>query len=278
MADDPDLAAVAETVPETVRDTVARLRAAGCVFAEDEAGLLHAQALGDAEQLEAMVRGRVAGKPLELVLGWAEFCGRRIAVDPGVFVPRRRTEFLVQRALPLLGPGDVVIDLCCGAGAVGAAVMDALHERGGIELHAADIDARAVRCAARNLADAIDGGRAFVYEGDLDAPLPAHLAGHVGVLVANVPYVPSAEIGLLPAEARDYEPLTALDGGADGLDVLRRVAQAAPRWLRPGGSVLIEISERQQDAAVAAFRMAGLEPAVHESDAYLTTVLAGRFG
>ena len=274
MADKPDLAAAVETEPATV----ARLRAAGCVFAEDEAELLHAQAQGDAGQLEAMVRSRVAGRPLELVLGWAEFCGRRIAVDPGVFVPRRRTEFLVHQALPLLGPGDVVIDLCCGAGAVGAAVLDAMRKRGGIELHASDIDARAVRCAARNLADAVDGGTAFVYEGDLDAPLPAHLAGHVGVLVANVPYVPSAEISLLPAEARDYEPLTALDGGADGLDVLRRVAKAAPRWVRPGGSVLIEIGERQQDAAVAAFRAAGLDPAVHESDACSTTVLAGRLG
>jgi release factor glutamine methyltransferase len=273
MADD-DLAAVAETMPETV----ARLRAAGCVFAEDEAELLHAQARGDAEQLEAMVRSRAEGKPLELVLGWAEFAGLRIAVDPGVFVPRRRTEFLVQQALPLIGGGEVVIDLCCGAGAVGAAVLDAMGERGGIELHAADIDARAVRCAAMNLADAVGDGTTFVYEGDLDAPLPARLAGRVAVLVANVPYVPSAEISLLPAEAREYEPLSALDGGSDGLDVLRRVARAAPRWLRPGGSVLIEISERQQDAAVAAFRAAGLEPAVHESDVYFTTVLAGRFG
>jgi release factor glutamine methyltransferase len=221
-----------------------RLRAAGCVFAEDEARLLISAAQTPAE-LAAMVDRRVAGLPLEHVLGWAEFCGLRIAVDPGVFVPRRRTEFLVRQATALTRPGSVVVDLCCGSGALGAALAAAL---GQIELHAADIDPAAVACARRNVA-AADG---HVYQGDLYQPLPATLRGRVDVLLANVPYVPTGEVGLLPAEARDHEARVALDGGTDGLDVLRRVATAAPLWLAPGGHLLTETSERQAPEAVEA--------------------------
>src|SRR5215471_15155152 len=210
---------------------VTRLRAAGCVFAEDEARLLLAEARTPAE-LSAMVERRADGQPLEHVLGWAEFCGVRIAVDPGVFIPRRRTEFLVRKAAALAGrtrgPGGadparpaVVVDLCCGSGAVGAALAAALDR---VELYAVDIDPAAVRCARRNVAAA--GGRVFL--GDLYGPLPARLRGRVDVLAANVPYVPTADVALLPPEARVHEPRVALDGGADGLDVLRRVTAAAP--------------------------------------------------
>ena len=257
---------------------VETLRAAGCVFAEEEAALLCAEA-ADAAELAGLTRRRTAGEPLELVLGWAEFCGLRIAVEPGVFVPRRRTEFLAQSAAELLGPGAVAVDLCCGAGAIGAALLALRGGPGALELHAADVDPVAVRCARRNLAEAVRQGAAWVYAGDLDAPLPARLAGRVSVLTANVPYVPSSEVPLLPAEAREYEPLTALDGGADGLDLLRSVAAAAAaRWLRPGGSVLIEISERQQEAAMAAFRAAGLDARTLSSDDFGTSVVVGRTG
>ncbi len=253
---------------------VARLRAAGCVYAEDEARLLIAEARTPAD-LAAMVDRRVAGQPLEVVVGWAEFCGLRIAVDPGVFVPRRRTEFLVRQAvalpLPAAGPGGrrlVVVDLCCGSGAIGAAVAAAL---GPVELHAADLDPVAVACARRNLAGW--GGR--VYQGNLFEPLPATLRGRVGLLAANVPYIPSGEIGLLPAEARIHEPRAALDGGADGLDLLRRVAQEAPLWLAPGGHLLIETSERQAPAAAAAFAGAGLAARVASCEELGATVIIG---
>jgi release factor glutamine methyltransferase len=245
---------------------VTRLRAAGCVFAEDEARLLIAAARSPGE-LDAMVRRRASGLPLEHVLGWAEFCGLRIVVTPGVFVPRRRTEFLVGQAVARARPGDVIVDLCCGAGAIGAAVAAATDRA---ELHAADIDPAAVNCARQN----VTGGH--VYQGDLYEPLPAALRGRVAILVANVPYVPTEEIGFLPPEARAHEPLVALDGGADGLDVLRRVAAESPSWLAPGGHLLIETSERQAPSAEAAFTASGLTTRVVTSAELYATVVVGK--
>lgn len=247
---------------------VARLRAAGCVFAEDEAGLL-VRAARTPDELAAMVERRAAGLPLEHVLGWAQFCGLHVAVDPGVFVPRRRTEFLVRQAIALVGPqAHVVVDLCCGTGALGLAVAACLQR---VELHAADVDPAAVRCARRNVGAA--GGS--VYEGNLYDPLPARLRGHVDVLLANVPYVPTGEIGLLPPEARLHEPRVALDGGADGLDVLRRVAAAAPRWLAPGGRLLVETSARQAPDAVESFVRSGLAAQVASDEELNATVVIG---
>ena len=244
---------------------VARLRAAGCVFAEDEAQLLMATARTP-EELDAMVERRAVGLPLEQVLGWAEFCGLRIAVDPGVFVPRRRTEFLVQRAAALARPGAIVVDLCCGAGAIGAALAAALDQA---EVHAADLDPAAVHCARRNVPG-------HIYQGDLYQPLPDRLRGRVGIVAANVPYVPTGEIEFLPPEARAHEPLVALDGGPDGLDVLRRVAAGAPDWLAPGGHLLIETSERQAPSAEAAFTASGLTTRVVTSAELYATVVVGK--
>jgi len=270
---------------------VARLRAAGCVFAEDEARLLFDAARAP-EDLDAMVNRRVAGLPLEQVVGWAEFCGLRIALRPGVFVPRRRTEFLARQAIALPRPAPaeatpsgpspattghatgpagervVVVDLCCGSGALGAAIAAALDQ---VELYAADIDPAAVACARRNLAPV--GGQ--VYQGDLYEPLPSRLRGRVGLLVANVPYIPTQEIALLPPEARLHEPRSALDGGADGLDLLRRVADGAPGWLAPGGHLLIETSRRQAPEATSAFTRAGLSPQVASSEELGATVIIG---
>ena len=248
---------------------VTALRSAGCVFAEDEARLILSTARTPAE-LTVMVDRRVAGLPLEHVLGWAEFRGLRIAVEPGVFVPRRRTEFLVERAVALAPGASVVVDLCCGSGAVGAALAAALP---GVELHASDVDPAAVRCARRNV-----GAGARVHEGDLFEALPHGLRGRVGILAANVPYVPSGEVGLLPPEARDHEPLVALDGGGDGLDVLRRVAGEAPRWLAPGGSLLVETSERQAGPAVEILAGAGLIPRLEVSEELYANVVIGLKG
>ncbi|MBE1875624.1 putative protein N(5)-glutamine methyltransferase [Myceligenerans pegani] len=343
-------------------ELVERLRAAGCVFAEDEARLLTEAAaavapdgtapaggasggeitLGarvDPEKLERMVAARIAGAPLEQVLGWAELWGRRWAVAPGVFVPRRRSELLVTEALahlhthsgagraaaapgaavptwppavpptePVPRPGRagpdlatpasaVVVDVCCGCGALGGAVaLDLIGDGYDVELHASDLDPAATECARKNLTDAVVGpgsgtggpaavgpgsgaGRlaAVVHDGDLDGPLPDSLRGRVDILLCNAPYVPSEAIALMPREARDHEPRHALDGGADGLGILRRAIAAAPGWLRPGGALLFETGRDQAESAAAAARDSGLAPRiVSDDDLGATAVIARR--
>jgi release factor glutamine methyltransferase len=229
-------------------DAIMRLRAAGCVFAEDEAAVL-ADAATDERELDAMIERRAVGEPLERVVGYADFGGVRVRLRPGVFVPRVRSELLVRLAGEAARPGAVVVDLCCGSGALGLAVRNL---RPGIELHASDVDPVAVACARDNLDH-------NVYQGDLFDALPETLLARVAVLLANVPYVATRHIPLLPAEARDHEPYTALDGGDDGLDVFRAVVAGAGDWLAPGGILLSEITEAQAEAAAEAIRAAGLD-------------------
>ncbi len=244
------------------------LRAAGCVFAEDEAALL-VGATDDPATLGSMVERRIAGEPLEVILGWAEFHGLRIAIEPGVFVPRRRTEFLVNEAVAIARAGAVVVDLCCGSGALGAALASKVA---GVELVAADIEGAAVHCARRNLA-----GIGQVFEGDLFAALPPSLRGRVDILLVNAPYVPTAEIAGMPPEARIHEPRVALDGGADGLDVHRRIARAAPGWLADGGALLIETGKSQAAEAVSVFEHSGLVASIAHSEDLDATVVTGRW-
>jgi release factor glutamine methyltransferase len=233
------------------------------VFAEDEADLLLSAAAP--QELEQMVRRRERGVPLEQILGWAEFGGLRVAVAPGVFVPRRRTELLLRQALMLAPPQPVVVELCCGSAALALALASALPA---VELYVTDIDPAAVECASRNLASL--PGFAGVFEGDLYQPLPHPLAGRVNLLLANAPYVPTASIELLPPEARLYEPRLALDGGPDGLDVVQRIIAGARRWLAPAGRLLVETSESQAPAVVATLEcheMAGRIVTSNELDA-----------
>ncbi|MFG1694934.1 putative protein N(5)-glutamine methyltransferase [Nonomuraea sp. NPDC049309] len=255
--------------PSPDERVIARLRAAGCVFAEDEAALLVSTATTEAE-LAALLERRVAGEPLEHVLGWASFCGLRIHVEPGVFVPRPRTAFLIEHAVALARevPGrPVILDMCCGTGAMGAAITAAVGDA--IELHAADLDPAAVRCARRNLPGA------HVHQGDLYDALPASLRGRVDVLIASPPYVPSDALALLPPEARLHEPRSALDGGADGLDVVRRVIGGAAHWLAPGGRLLVETSRGQAAATAAAVSAAGLLARVATSEELDATAVIG---
>jgi release factor glutamine methyltransferase len=242
------------------------------VFAEDEARLLIGQAR-DPGELAAMVGSRLDGVPLEQVLGWAEFGGLRVAVQPGVFVPRRRTELLAgqavaaARAVAARGRPPVVVELCCGSGAVSAVLLAALDR---VELYASDLDPVAVRCARGNLED-----RAHVAAGDLYEALPATLAGRVDVLLANAPYVPVAELALMPPEARLHEPSLALTGGSDGLDVLRRVISSAPTWLAPGGALLVETGATQAPEIADLMAGAGLRPRTARSPDRSATVVIG---
>ncbi|MEH7453299.1 putative protein N(5)-glutamine methyltransferase [Gottfriedia acidiceleris] len=251
---------------QTKNSIIEQLRNAGCVFAEEEAHLLISEA-DTLEELLTMVNLRVTGSPLEYILGWAEFYGNRIVVVPGVFVPRRRTEFLAQKAIELSVPGVKVVDLCCGSGAVGVAISMAV---GLVSLYAVDIDPTAVQCAKCNVSKL--GG--LVYEGDLYNPLPSQLLGNVDIIVANAPYVPTEAITSLPQEARLYEPKVALDGGMDGNDIHRKVAEKASFWLASGGHLLIETSKIQAPQTVEIFTQCGLIARLaHNSELDATVVI-----
>jgi release factor glutamine methyltransferase len=217
-----------------------------------------------------MVRQRERGVPLEQIVGWAEFGGLRIAMAPGVFVPRRRTELLFRQGLMLAPPQPVVVELCCGSAALAMALASNLSQ---VELYATDIDPAAVQCARRNLAGL--PGLAAVLQGDLYEPLPHSLAGRVDLLLANAPYVPTGSIRLMPPEARLYEAQVALDGGSDGLDVLRRIVAGATRWLAPDGRLLVETSRGQAPSIVAAFERHGLAPQIVTSDELDATAVIG---
>jgi release factor glutamine methyltransferase len=219
-------------------DVIGRLTTAGCIAADEEAGMLTEAAGGDVRRLDAFVRRREAGEPVEWIVGWAPFCGLRVRVAPGVYVPRVQTEVLARRASAMLAPDGVAVDLATGSGAI-AAVLTASRPRA--QVVAPELDPAAAACARAN--------GVTVFEGDLDEPLPSTYEGRVDVLTANVPYVPTGAIRLLPRDVQDHEPRLALDGGADGLDLVRRVLARAPRWLTPGtGRVLVEIGPDQAKA------------------------------
>jgi release factor glutamine methyltransferase len=235
------------------------LAAAGCVSARAEADWLLEEAPDEAA-LRAMVARRVAGEPLQYVIGWAPFGPLRLAVGPGVFVPRPETEGLADRAatrLRALAAPRVAVDVCTGSGAIACFLAAEVPDA---RVLATELDPGALAWARGNA----ERHGVELLAGDLDAPLPPALAGRVGVLCANVPYVPSGAIATLPTDVRDHEPRLALDGGPDGLDVLRRLVARAGHWLAPGGGLLCEIGEDQAEAAAALLTQAGLvEVAVH---------------
>ena len=242
---------------------VAALRSAGCVFAEEEARLLLDEASSDAELLTWAAR-RMAGEPLEYVVGWASFAGLRVAVDPGVFVPRRRSELLVEVATR--EPAAVVVDLCCGSGALGAAVADRWP---GGEVWAVDSDPAAVACARRNLPpERVRGG-------DLFDALPEDLRGRVDLLLVNAPYVPTDAIAEMPREARDHEHRVALDGGPDGLDVQRRVLAGAPAWLAAHARLVVETGRSEADRTAGLVTAAGFTASIVTDDEVGGTVVLG---
>ncbi|WP_207837635.1 putative protein N(5)-glutamine methyltransferase [Williamsia soli] len=236
---------------------VARLRAAGCVFAEDEAQILLAAA-ADPVILEQLVQRRIAGEPLEYIVGAVQFGGLRVSVMPGVFVPRQRSVLLVEIATELAAPAGTVVDLCCGSGALGTVLAARLPDAAII---AADIDPIATECAGVNLA-----GRGRVYLGDLFEALPQTMRGRIDLVVCNAPYVPTSAIATMPPEARVHEPQATLDGGADGLDLLRRVADESAPWMARPSHLVMEIGESQADTARQIFEVAGFEASIRRDD------------
>jgi release factor glutamine methyltransferase len=224
------------SAPDDVGDLTALLSGHGFVAAADEAEELVACAGGDGELLDSLVARRLTGEPLAWITGRVSFCGLEITVHPGVYVPRWQTEPLVRRAVERLPAGGTAIDLCTGAGALARTVLAC---RPGARVVACDIDEAAVACAAANGVE--------VYGGDLFAPLPVGLKGEVDVIVGVPPYVPTKAMGWLPRDTLVFESPLSYDGGADGTEVLRRILAESPRFLRPGGAVLLELGGDQAE-------------------------------
>ena len=223
------------------------LAGGGCVIPAAEADALLDASNAGVDPLEELLARRLAGEPLAWIIGWVRFCDARVRVDPGVFVPRPQTEALARRAAALLPADGIAVDLCAGSGAI-AVVVAAARPRATVI--ATDVDPVAVACARRNGVEALLG--------DLDEPLPPALRGRVDVVTAVVPYVPTEELHLLPRDVLVHEPRRALDGGQRGTVVLERTARAATRWLRPGGSVLLEIGGEQANVLSTIMAAAGL--------------------
>jgi len=223
-----------------------RLAEAGCIMPEAEATELLSWASDDGT-LERAVRRREHGEPLAWIVGGVTFGGRRVRVDPGVYVPRPQTDALARRAAELLPPAGAAADLCTGSGAIAFHLM---HEAPSARVVATDVDPRAVACARRN--------GVFVVQGSLGAALRD---AAFDVVTAVAPYVPTADIRLLPADVRRYEPRGSLDGGADGLDVVRVLVADAARLLRSDGWLLTEIGGNQEALLAPVLSRAGFEPA-----------------
>ena len=213
---------------------VSELTEGGCVAPEAEADSLLTAAREGVGPIEELVRRRLRGEPLAWITGSVTFCDLRVRIDPGVFVPRPHTETLARRAIELLPDEGVAVDLCTGSGAVAVVLAAALPRA---TVLGTDVDPVAVACARRNGVPAT--------EGDLDGPLPFALRGRVDLMTAVAPYVPTEELHLLLRDVLAHEPRRALDGGSGGTRQLVRAAGAADRWLRPGGSVLLELGGDQ---------------------------------
>jgi release factor glutamine methyltransferase len=222
---------------DRLRALVSTLATAGFVAPDEEANELVARAGDDDALLDALVARRLTGEPLAWITGRISFCDLELRVDPGVYVPRWHTELLARRAVELLPPLGTAVDLCTGTGAI-ARTLSAAHPAA--RVMATDMDGRAVACARANGVEA--------YCGDLFAPLPGALDGQVDLIVGVVPYVPTPALALLQRDTLTFESPLSYDGGPDGTDILRRVVTESPRYLRPGGRVLVELGGEEADA------------------------------
>jgi release factor glutamine methyltransferase len=234
-------------VPPDRAALVAVLSKAGFVAPEEEADELLSAAAGAAEDadagedadaalLDALLARRLTGEPLEWIVGHMSFCDIDVRVDHGVYVPRRHSEALARLAAAHLRADGTAIDLCTGTGAI-AKVLTTAHPRA--RVLASDLDAQAIACARSNGVEA--------FEGDLFTPLPVGLEAGVDVIVGVVPYVPTPALSLLHHDALAFESRLAYDGGPDGTGILRRVITESPRFLRPGGVVLLELGGEQAE-------------------------------
>lgn len=227
------------------------------------------------ERYLSLIARRAAGEPLPLLTGRIEFYGLDLKVRPGAFIPRPSSELTVERAALRLGRKrtPIVVDVCAGAGPIAIAIADEFPTA---EVWALDISdegldqgrENAKRLGVRNLK---------FRAGDMYGPLPKRVVAAVGLIAAHVPYVPADELDDLPAEVREHEPIYTLTDQGDGLGLMRRAIEEAVPWLKPGGWLLLEMSEDMAPKARRMCRKAGLEDhGVATDDDGLSVVVEAR--
>jgi release factor glutamine methyltransferase len=230
----------------------------------------------DLERMRLLVQRRGAREPLQYLVGTTSFCGREFRLTPAVLIPRPETEQLAEHAGQFLASlGDqpaTVLDFGTGSGCL--AISLALRAPHAV-VHALDVSLPALEVARQNAAVHGVSERIHFHAGDGLPALPAGL--HFQLVVANPPYIPTAEIATLAPEVRDHEPLTALDGGPDGLDFIRRLAAETPQHLAPGGRLWLEFGDGQAGPARSLFEEDGWQvndvlPDLAQRPRFLTAV------
>lgn len=197
----------------------------------------------DAKLLNPLIERRLSGEPLQYVLGEWEFCGLPFYVDKSVLIPRPDTERLVEIVLPMLsGERNDVLDLCCGSGCIGVS----LAVLGGARVTAADVSADALALTDRN------ARRNGIAVKTVQSDLFDNVEGTFDLIVSNPPYLSKEEMDAMDPSLR-FEPALALYGGEDGLAFYRRIEKEYRRFLKPGGTLLLEIGYAQKEAVEALF-------------------------
>ena len=265
-----------QTIETARRALTARLRSAAIDSAELDARILIGSVLGldltgvitaatrildanEAARLEDFARRRFAGEPVARILGWKEFWGLPLRLSPATLVPRPDTETVVEAAMEMLraesstGPLGIA-DLGTGSGAILLALLSELPGAFGVGTDISEAALRTARDNARQLGLASRAG--FVA-----CDYAAALSGPFDLMVANPPYIRSADIASLGIEVREHDPHRALDGGFDGLDAYRLIAPQAARLLKPGGALVLEVGHDQSGDVEGLIAAAGLMPA-----------------
>ncbi|MDQ4064441.1 MAG: peptide chain release factor N(5)-glutamine methyltransferase, partial [Actinomycetota bacterium] len=238
----------------------------------DELGPAFEPKLRERERYLSFIARRAAGEPLPFLTGRIEFYGLDLQVKPGAFVPRPSSEFTVERAIKKLRRrrDPVVIDMCTGAGPIALAIASEVPSA---DVYGADIDEPGLRQGRAN-ARRLGLDNVTLINSDMYGSLPASIKGSVDLITGHVPYVPQGEIDDLPAEVKDFEPLhTLTDYSDDGLTLIRTTIEEAPGWLKPGGWLLLEMSDDLTAKAKRFCRAAGLVDIELAHDEYKLSVV-----
>jgi release factor glutamine methyltransferase len=209
----------------------------------------------------AMATRRAAGEPLQYVLGGTGFRHLDLLVGPGVFIPRPETELVVEKAMERLPRHGIVVDIGAGSGAIALALA---QERPDAVVYATELSEDASAWMKRNIKKT--GLEVELLSGDLFSPLPPELKGRIDVVVSNPPYIPTEDADLLPVDVRAHEPPDALFAGTTGLDIVLRLIQESPAWLKEDGWLVMEIGDRQDKVIGALLQDAGYHDVSIDTD------------